>query len=269
MLSEGTSYVTPLKRYRAHGNSAILAAGRSPARPVRSEDEPRSVRRALVRGAAVVSVVSLVGACALPATAQSFAAASAARGVAAQQLVSAASTQGAASLDAVGAVEFAATTRLSGPVAPEQGLVDPATLVETELQMPIRGAMQLTDGFGYRTAPVAQFHDAQDIAAANGTAITVIGGGIVIEAGWSDDGCGFGLKVQHLVAGETVTSRYCHMEADSHDYAVGDAVVMGDPAGRVGNTGMSFGAHLHLALRLEGEPVDPLPYITEHLADAS
>ncbi len=51
------------------------------------------------------------------------------------------------------------------------------------------------------------------------------------------------------------------MEGEPHAYQVGDRVRSGDEAGRVGNTGLSFGAHLHLALRLNGEPIDPLPFI--------
>lgn len=35
----------------------------------------------------------------------------------------------------------------------------------------------------------------------------------------------------------------------------------GDQAGLVGTTGMSFGNHLHLVVRVEDEPVDPLPFI--------
>ena len=179
----------------------------------------------------------------------------------AQQLVSGPAAFEAAALDAIGAVEVQAAPVAPQRVNAEQGLVDPSQLTDTKLRYPFDQTMPLTDGFGYRTAPVAQFHDAQDIAAANGTPIRIIGDGVVVEAGWASDGCGFSLKVQHLVDGQDLTSRYCHMEGESHAYQVGDRVRIGDEAGRVGNTGMSFGAHLHLALRLNGEPIDPLPFI--------
>ena len=42
---------------------------------------------------------------------------------------------------------------------------------------------------------------------------------------------------------------------------VGQTVQGGDQAGLVGTTGMSFGNHLHLVVRVEDEPVDPLPFI--------
>lgn len=134
-------------------------------------------------------------------------------------------------------------------------------LINTKLRYPFDSEVSLTDPFGYRTAPVAQFHDAQDMAAGGGTPIRIIGDGIVREAGWASDGCGFALTVQHQVAGQDVTSRYCHMQADSHSFQVGQSVKSGDQAGLVGETGLAFGAHLHLAMRVENEPIDPLPFI--------
>lgn len=129
---------------------------------------------------------------------------------------------------------------------------------------PFTETVLLTDGFGYRTAPVAQFHDAQDFGAAAGTPIQAIADGTVLEAGFASDGCGFGLKLEHEIDGDTVTSRYCHMQDASHSYQVGDEIKMGDPAGRVGSTGMSFGAHLHLALRVNDEPADPMPFLAKY-----
>jgi murein DD-endopeptidase MepM/ murein hydrolase activator NlpD len=46
---------------------------------------------------------------------------------------------------------------------------------------------------------------------------------------------------------------------------VGDTVQMGDQVGTVGNTGMSFGPHLHLAIRVNDEPVDPMPFFTDYM----
>ena len=129
---------------------------------------------------------------------------------------------------------------------------------------PFTETVLLTDPFGYRTAPVEQFHDAQDFGAAAGTPIQAIADGKVLEAGSTTDGCGFGLKLEHDIDGKTVTSRYCHMQDASHSYQVGDTIKMGDPAGRVGATGMAFGAHLHLAMRVDDEPVDPMPFLAKY-----
>lgn len=137
-------------------------------------------------------------------------------------------------------------------------------LTDTKLRYPFDQEVSLTDGFGYRTAPVAGFHDAQDMAAGGGTPIRIVGDGVVSEAGWAPDGCGFSLTVQHQVGVQNVASRYCHMQENSHAWQVGQAVKSGDQAGLVGTTGMSFGNHLHLVVRVEGEPVDPLPFITKN-----
>ena len=42
--------------------------------------------------------------------------------------------------------------------------------------------------------------------------------------------------------------------------SAGQTVTKGQPIGLVGNTGNSFGAHLHFQLELNGAPVDPQAY---------
>lgn len=150
--------------------------------------------------------------------------------------------------------------------APEAkpGAPDLSGLASSKVRYPFDAQVPLTDPFGYRTAPVAQFHDAQDFAAADGTPIRIIASGIVLEAGQTTDGCGFGLKVQHNIGGRDVTSRYCHMQNDSSSYRVGDRVKIGDTAGRVGATGMAFGSHLHLAMRQDDVAIDPMVFLTKN-----
>ncbi|GAB2551815.1 M23 family metallopeptidase [Leucobacter ruminantium] len=220
---------------------------------VEAKRERPSIGRRLASLAATASVCGLVVALAFP-----FANPPAAEGDAAaaaqQRLFSELSAEELpASLTEITAAEIDDST-------PQSYAFRPEALVNYPFASPV----MLTDGFGYRTAPVEQFHDAQDFAAAAGTPIQVIADGTVLEAGQADDGCGFGLKVEHRIDGKTVTSRYCHMQDGSHTYSVGDTVKMGDPAGKVGNTGMSFGPHLHLALRVNDEPVDPMPFFAKY-----
>lgn len=136
--------------------------------------------------------------------------------------------------------------------------------MDSPVQYPFATPVALTDPFGERLYPVAGMHDAQDFAAAEGTPIQAIADGRVIEAGYANDGCGWGLKLQHTIDGNDVTSRYCHMQMNSHAYEVGEEVKVGDPAGRVGTTGMAFGAHLHFALTVNGEAIDPMPFLLKY-----
>lgn len=149
------------------------------------------------------------------------------------------------------------------PVIGSNGQVlDASFLPNSKARYPFDSEVPLTDGFGYRSAPVAGFHEAQDMAPAGGTPVRAIASGIVTEAGWAADGwCGFSLTVQHRINGQNVVSRYCHMQDGSNSYQAGDLIEIGDEAGRVGNTGLSFGDHLHLIIRKDDVAVDPLPFI--------
>lgn len=180
-----------------------------------------------------------------------------------QVLSSSGSPDGPVTIDVVAPVPVLPEFRAASPAAPNAASL--AGIEESAVRYPFDADVPLTDPFGYRTAPVEQFHDAQDFAAADGMPIRIIASGVVLEAGFASDGCGFGLKVQHNIAGSDVTSRYCHMRADSSAWQVGDRVKIGDEAGLVGATGMAFGAHLHLALRRDDEPIDPMPFLRKHM----
>lgn len=54
------------------------------------------------------------------------------------------------------------------------------------------------------------------------------------------------------------------LRAKSYQVAPAGSVNTGDVIGRVGNTGLSTGAHLHLEVRLGGRAVNPHPYIRTH-----
>lgn len=226
------------------------AAEAAPAAP----QQPRwSLRRRMVGVAAAASVGGLLLSAAVPLT-QGSEQTEAAAAASQQRLFSEVSVEDVpASLSDISAVDV------------DEAIEGTYTFRARALvNYPFAESVLLTDGFGYRTAPVAQFHDAQDFGAAAGTPIQAIADGVVLEAGFAPDGCGFGLKLEHEIDGDTVTSRYCHMQDASHSYQVGDDIKMGDPAGRVGSTGMSFGAHLHLALRVNDEPVDPMPFLAKY-----
>jgi murein DD-endopeptidase MepM/ murein hydrolase activator NlpD len=54
------------------------------------------------------------------------------------------------------------------------------------------------------------------------------------------------------------TTFYGHLQSISVELQ--DTVRSGSMIGRVGNTGLSTGPHLHFEIRMEGVPLDPVPH---------
>lgn len=61
--------------------------------------------------------------------------------------------------------------------------------------------------------------------------------------------------------GDGTMTLYGHMLANSRKVSVGDKVAQGQTIGTVGSTGNSSGTHLHFEVRINGKPVNPLPYL--------
>lgn len=99
-------------------------------------------------------------------------------------------------------------------------------------------------------------HKGLDIAAPAGTDIYAADGGMVVSAGWNTGGYGFFVMIDHLNGYQTV---YAHCSAL---YVVkGQTVTRGQLIGAVGNTGNSYGNHLHFEVRNLGMCYDPARFI--------
>ncbi|MGK9222039.1 MULTISPECIES: M23 family metallopeptidase [unclassified Microbacterium] len=112
----------------------------------------------------------------------------------------------------------------------------------------------LTDQFGARNGR----HMGMDIAAPGGTPIGAAAPGIVVLSSESHYGYGVAVMIQHV---NGVRTLYGHMTHGSRVVEEGDWVEAGDPIGLVGNTGRSFGNHLHFEVHVNGVPVDPRRYL--------
>ena len=108
----------------------------------------------------------------------------------------------------------------------------------------------VTSGFGHRWG---RLHAGVDLAANEGTPVLAAKGGVVRARTFDGEGYGWLLKIDHGGGWET---RYAHCRRI--DARVGDVVRKGQVVARVGNTGRSFGPHLHFEVRREGTPIDPL-----------
>lgn len=102
----------------------------------------------------------------------------------------------------------------------------------------------ITSEYGPRDG---RFHEGTDFAggaASAGNNIPATSGGTVYIQGYHSD-WGNRIMIYHGVySGFEIYTHYCHMQSPS-PLSVGASVTQGQTVGQVGNTGLSFGAHLH------------------------
>jgi murein DD-endopeptidase MepM/ murein hydrolase activator NlpD len=125
--------------------------------------------------------------------------------------------------------------------------------------MPVRSNFRLTSGFGYRRDPInggRRLHAGTDFAGPRGTPILAGGDGTVVFAG-RQSGYGLMVEIRHPFG---ITTRYAHMSRIR--VSEGERVSRGDRIGDMGNTGRSTGTHLHYEVRRNGDPVNPMTFIT-------
>ena len=122
---------------------------------------------------------------------------------------------------------------------------------------PIAGA-PITSPFGPRIHPIFQtvrMHTGVDFGAAEGTPIRAAADGRVLQATVMD---GYG-NVTIIDHGHGLATLYGHQSKML--VTAGQDVKRGQVIGLVGHTGDATGPHLHLEVRINGTPVDPLPYL--------
>jgi murein DD-endopeptidase MepM/ murein hydrolase activator NlpD len=135
--------------------------------------------------------------------------------------------------------------RLAGTVSP-----GPIRRGSGRLIWPISGAF--TSPFGMRWG---RLHAGVDLAAPEGTPIRAADSGKVVLAGWTG---GYG-NYTCIAHGGGLTTCYAHQSR--YGTSAGANVSQGQVIGYVGNTGHSFGAHLHFETRINGSPVNPMQYL--------
>lgn len=134
------------------------------------------------------------------------------------------------------------------------------------IRWPFPYPVPITDGFGPRAANISgsAFHNGVDFVPGGGTPIYAIADGVVTTH--TEDQYGFGnhVIIQHDIPGQNIESLYAHMIYGSSPLKVGDVVKVGDFIGLVGDTGNSYGAHLHFELHVDKVPVDPFIWLTNN-----
>jgi murein DD-endopeptidase MepM/ murein hydrolase activator NlpD len=113
---------------------------------------------------------------------------------------------------------------------------------------------RLTARFGASNGPWTNGHTGLDFAAPSGTPVRAVAAGRVMSAEWAG-AYGWQVIVRHAAGTETW---YCHLSSMS--VRSGD-VQAGDVIGRVGSTGNTSGPHLHLEVRVGGNPTNPATWL--------
>lgn len=135
-----------------------------------------------------------------------------------------------------------------GPVTPSNG----------RFVWPVIGLHSISRSYGYASSSYASgYHTGIDITGggAYGRTIVAADSGTVVQAGWNGS-YGYCITIQHSGGLRTL---YGH--CSSVGVSVGQYVYQGQPIGRVGNSGYSFGAHLHFEVHVNGRKVNPRSYL--------
>lgn len=132
----------------------------------------------------------------------------------------------------------------------------------SQLIWPAHGVI-VSQGFGPTPYPYEpsfgaypHFHTGLDLAGRQGTPIVAAADGVVAAADVSTVGYGNHIIIAHA---NGLLTLYGHLEVMM--VKVGDVVKAGQVIGLLGSTGNSTGPHCHFEVRVNGQPVDPRPFL--------
>ena len=127
---------------------------------------------------------------------------------------------------------------------------------------PLKGVKTISSGFGGRYHPILKtirMHTGVDLSAPKGTPVYATADGVVSgEKG----GSGYGIVVI-LNHGYSYQTLYAHLSKKV--VKPGQKVKRGQLIGYVGNTGLSFGTHLHYEVIKNGVKVNPVHYFFDDI----
>lgn len=126
------------------------------------------------------------------------------------------------------------------------------------LGWPTIGAYSVSSRYGYRNFGDG-WHGGIDIVrpgGSSGCTVVAAEAGTVTFAGWYGSG-GYTVIINH---GGGLTTMYCHMQPGLK-VRTGQYVSRGQAIGKIGATGYVTGAHLHFEVKVNGNNVNPAPYL--------
>lgn len=158
----------------------------------------------------------------------------------------------AAAAAAAAAASVASTPRPSGINPPDYSMVSPGS-GEVRYSLP--------QGSYYVSRTLGGGHDGADMVAPAGTTVFAAAGGTVRISQNGYGGYGEAIVIDHVIGGKHVSTLYAHMIHGSRGVAPGQTVAPGQAIGQVGNTGRSYGAHLHFEVRIDNTLVEPIGWL--------
>ncbi len=139
---------------------------------------------------------------------------------------------------------------------------------------PVNGTFDFGgEGSRFGAGRVGHTHQGQDIAAAKGTPVVAPFAGTVEWVRFQREGAGWYIVLDG--DGEDRDYVFMHLRRGTLLVTPGQQVAAGEQIAQVGNTGRSFGPHLHFEIWVGGwyvkggAPVDPLPILKSWLIDAA
>ena len=128
------------------------------------------------------------------------------------------------------------------------------------MHWPVPGYTSITSEYGMRVHPITgayKLHTGVDIGAPIGTSFVAAANGIVSKATYNP-AYGNMVIIDH---GGGVQTLYAH--GDEIIAQVGQTVARGDEVLKVGSTGYSTGPHAHFEIRINGQTVNPIEFLTK------
>lgn len=127
------------------------------------------------------------------------------------------------------------------------------------MSWPVPSSSKITSPFGNRIHPILKtkkMHTGIDISVPSNNSVIAAQGGTVIHSGWLG-GYGKTLIVDH---GGGIATLYAHN--NTLLVSVGAKVTRGQGIAKSGSTGLSTGPHVHFEVRVNGQYVDPMKYVS-------
>jgi murein DD-endopeptidase MepM/ murein hydrolase activator NlpD len=129
---------------------------------------------------------------------------------------------------------------------------------------PIVTSVNFTSGYGVRSDPFrgsAAMHPGIDLAGPLGTPVYATADGVVDRSEWNNGGYGNLIEITH---GQGIQTRFGHLS--QRLVQIGQRIHRGQLIGLMGSTGRSTGSHLHYEVRIDGRPVNPIPFMQQPAA---